>query len=183
MKKLALALVLIMAFSITACGSESNGPTASLKATATPTPIWMGYSTTSTPTPEAATPTSKPVTNVNSPYTTVDVDLSVLSANMVYAQVYSMVTAPNDYLGQVMRVKGIYNKIFDESTQQYYDVILITDALACCSQGLEFRLTADYTYPDDYPEQGTEVTIVGTFGTYVEGSYLYLVIDNSILEG
>ena len=45
------------------------------------------------------------------------------------------------------------------------------DATACCAQGIEFVLTEDYVYPDDYPEVDEEICVVGVFDTYQEGDY------------
>ena len=42
----------------------------------------------------------------------------------------------------------------------------------CCSQGLEFVLAGEHSYPADYPELGTEITVVGIFQTYEENGYM-----------
>ena len=34
--------------------------------------------------------------------------------------------------------------------------------------GMEFVLEGDLTYPDDYPELGTEITVIGEFQSYEE---------------
>lgn len=53
----------------------------------------------------------------------------------------------------------------------------------CCAQGLEFVLAGDYTYPEDYPELGTEITVTGTFQTYEEDGYLYCHLIDARMEG
>ena len=37
----------------------------------------------------------------------------------------------------------------DPETKKQYFACIIADATACCSQGLEFILTGDHTYPNE----------------------------------
>ena len=69
----------------------------------------------------------------------------------------------------------------DESSDKYYFACIISDATACCSQGIEFVLTDGYSYPDDYPEEGGDVCVVGVFDTYQEGGYTYCTLRNARL--
>ena len=84
----------------------------------------------------------------------IDVDLTVLSSTMVYSQVYEMVYFPENYVGQTVKMEGIYTHYHDDTTGKDYYACFIQDATACCAQGIEFELTDDYVYPDDYPEEG-----------------------------
>ena len=34
------------------------------------------------------------------------------------------------------------------------------------------KIDKDYSYPEDYPAPGTEVTVTGVFDTYMEGEYM-----------
>ena len=73
------------------------------------------------------------------------------------------------------------------ATQEYNGARLyaciVQDATACCSQGLEFEMAEELVYPDDYPDPGTEITVVGTFDSYkeeIDGNYyIYLVLKNA----
>ena len=116
------------------------------------------------------------------PKDTMDVDLTVLSSTMVYSEVYNMVVYPEDYIGKTVKMKGQFAFYLDESTGKYYFACIIADATACCSQGIEFELKGDYVYPDDYPEPGTEICVVGVFDTYSEGDYLYCTLRNARFE-
>ena len=100
----------------------------------------------------------------------VDVDLTKMSATMVYSEVYNMMTMPDDYVGKTVRMKGTF-AAYPGNGRNYY-VCLIADATACCQQGMEFVLDGDYVYPDDYPEEGTVITVSGVFDTYNEGEYM-----------
>ncbi len=66
--------------------------------------------------------------------------------------------------------------------EQIYFACVIADATACCQQGLEFVLAGDYSYPDDYPELGTDITVVGEFQTYMGGPMEYCHLVNAGLE-
>ncbi|MCR5034127.1 MAG: hypothetical protein K6B42_01740 [Clostridia bacterium] len=111
----------------------------------------------------------------------VDVDLTRLSSTMVYSEVYAMVYEPEQYTGKTVKMNGLF------ATQEYNGARLyaciVQDATACCAQGLEFEMAEDLVYPDDYPEPGAEITVVGTFDTYKEEAdgeyYIYLVLRNA----
>lgn len=113
----------------------------------------------------------------------VDVDLTALSSTMVYSEVYNMLYAPENYIGKTVRMTGTFAVYYEESTDVYYFACLIADAAACCSQGIEFVLSGDYSYPADYPEIGEEITVSGQFDTYQEGGYTYCTLRNASLEG
>lgn len=103
----------------------------------------------------------------------IDIDLTTLSSTMVYAEVYEMYMYPDEYTGQIVKMEGAFNIYEEPNTGVIYFSVIIEDALGCCAQGIEFELAGDYTYPDDYPENGTEVTVVGEFDLYEEYGTLY----------
>ncbi|MCR4926371.1 MAG: hypothetical protein K5927_00175 [Lachnospiraceae bacterium] len=109
----------------------------------------------------------------------IDVDLTKLSSTMVYAEVYNMMTEPEKYVGKMVKMNGIYATANDEATGKIYHACIISDATACCSQGIEFELTDDYKYPNDFPELGTDICVVGTFDTYNEGDYVYCTLKKA----
>ena len=108
-----------------------------------------------------------------------DVDLTLLSSTMVYAEVNNMMTVPDDYVGKTVRMNGqfaLYQGTDEQGNTipglEYYACV-IADATACCQQGMEFILGGGQTYPEDYPEIGADITVVGEFQTYMEGPYMY----------
>ena len=111
-----------------------------------------------------------------------DVDLTELNSQMVYAQVYDMVSNPDNYMGQKIRVKGPFSYFKDDQTGNEYFAVLISDATACCSQGIEFVLDGDHKYPDDYPALNSEITVSGTFNYYKEGVNLYCQLLDAKIE-
>lgn len=112
----------------------------------------------------------------------IDVDLTSLSSTMVYSEVYNMMSEPKNYIGKKIKMNGQFAVYHDESTGNNYYACIIQDATACCAQGMEFVLTDDYTYPDDYPKEGRQITVVGVFDTYMEGSYMYCTLRDAKLE-
>lgn len=103
----------------------------------------------------------------------VDVDLTALSSTMIYSEVYNMMVTPDDYMGKKIKMKGNFSVYQDTSNGNMYYACVIADATACCSQGLEFTLSGNYSYPQDYPELGTEITVIGEFETYEENGLKY----------
>lgn len=98
----------------------------------------------------------------------VDVDLTLMGSDLVYATVYQMMSKPEEYEGKTIRIEGKYYASYYPITDKYYNYCLIADALACCSQGLEFELAGGAVYPDDYPTDQSEVVVTGVFETYTE---------------
>ncbi|MBR2258357.1 MAG: hypothetical protein IJ899_13680 [Blautia sp.] len=108
----------------------------------------------------------------------IDVDLTRLSANMVYAEVYHMVVEPEDYVGKTIRMQGTFIPFHDDENQKDYFNCLIADALACCSQGIEFIPNEASQNAREF-EPGTEITVTGTFATYEEEDEEYCTLKDA----
>ena len=153
MKKIiAIILALVLALSFVACSKNSDKNDNSNSKTAT-----------------KATETTTEAKSV-------DLDLTQLSSTLIYSEVYNMLITPDDYKGKIIKMKGQFNQYTDEQTGKTYNDEIIPDATACCQQGLEFELQ-NKTNPNF--EQGTEITVVGTFDTYSEGELLYCHLKNA----
>lgn len=113
----------------------------------------------------------------------VDIDLTALSSTMVYSEVYNMMCYPETFLGLTIRMEGTVSAFYDENKDKYYYACIISDATACCSQGIEFELSDEYVVPDDYPSCDEVVVVEGVFETYEEDGYQYAVLkDSHIVE-
>lgn len=113
----------------------------------------------------------------------IDVDLTTLSSTMVYSEVYNMMVKPDDYIGKTVKMTGMYSYYHDDATGNDYHACIIQDATACCAQGIEFTTTDDFKYPDDYPEMGDDVTVIGRFDIYYEGDFCFMtLLDARIVE-
>lgn len=115
----------------------------------------------------------------------IDIDLTRLSSTLVYSEVYNMMKSPSKYIEKRVKMKGkfaLYNATDSDGNQipeQIYFACVIDDATSCCQQGLEFVLASDHKYPEDYPKIGSEITVVGKFQTYMEGTQQFCHLVNS----
>ena len=110
----------------------------------------------------------------------IDVDLTAMSSTMVYSEVLNMQQTPDKYVGKIVKMKGPFN--VSEIGDNRYFACIIADATACCSTGIEFIWAGDHSYPEDYPEKDQEITVVGTFNTYMEGSSKYMQLKDAEVE-
>ena len=168
MKKLfCVWLAALMLCSLTACGTKGNKDTESA----------------------ANTPAASPSASQTQSADGIDVDLTALSSTMVYSEVYNMMVTPDSYIGKTVKMQGQFAvyQATDESgafiPDQIYFACVIADATACCSQGLEFDLSGQHSYPDDYPELGSEITVTGTFELYEEDGCRYCRLGNAEMVG
>ena len=112
----------------------------------------------------------------------VDVDLTKLSSTMVYSEVYNMMYTPENYIGKTVKMSGMFVAYTNQDQSQFYPAVIIADATACCSQGLEFVLEGNPSYPEGYPETETDITVIGTFETYLEDGNTYCRLKNAKIE-
>lgn len=112
----------------------------------------------------------------------VDVDLTVLSSTMVYSEVYNMLTEPERYVGKTVRMSGKFVIYANQDKTQYYPAVVIADATACCSQGMEFLLAGEPPYPEGYPALQSGITVSGVFETYDEDGVMYCHLVNCVRE-
>lgn len=109
----------------------------------------------------------------------IDLDLTKMSATMIYSTVFDMIIMADEYKGKNIKVKGNFQAFINEQTGDRYFSIVIPDATACCQQGIEFVWLGDHVFPDDYPASGEEITVVGNYNVYENAdgiTYTYLKV-------
>ncbi|WP_312428413.1 hypothetical protein [Lacrimispora sp.] len=108
-----------------------------------------------------------------------DIDLTKLSSTMVFSEVYNMMISPEEYMGKTIKAEGIFQVYQDSKNNNFY-ALVIADATACCQQGLELIWDGDPSYPDDYPDENTEIEITGVYQSYVEegNTYYYVQVND-----
>ena len=111
----------------------------------------------------------------------VDIDLSKVSSVVAYAEVYNIYQEYESYFGKVIRLKGTFDVYYDEEKDVNYFSCVVTDEMACCSLSMEFVLAGDYSYPEEYPQNGSSVTVTGVFGVYEEEGLLYCQLTDAYL--
>ena len=104
----------------------------------------------------------------------VDVDLTVMSATMVYSTVADMLSNPDNYKGKSVRMDGDSNITHDGTHS-----CIVYDALGCCTEGIEYVLSDE---SKDYPEDAKHITVVGTFATYTKNKTKYFVLIDAEFE-
>lgn len=110
------------------------------------------------------------------------VDLRNLNGNIIYAEIYNMMMYPDEYLGKTIKVKGQYYGEENPDDKKYYHFVFISDAQACCQQGLEFICDGALKVPDDYPnlEQGIEIS--GVWSKYKDGENTFYRLKSATVE-
>ena len=114
-----------------------------------------------------------------------DIDLTKLNSMMTYSTLFNILTNPDSYLGKTIKIKGIFDSAKDPDTGIDYFAVVIMDASACCSSGLDFspKKKYKYEYPKDFPELGEDITVIGKFERYSEGENIYYhLADADILK-
>ena len=111
----------------------------------------------------------------------VDTFITICAASEGGGMEINMMVSPEQYIGKTVKMDGLFAYYHDEATGNYYFACIIQDATACCAQGIEFVLTEDYTYPDDYLEADAEICVVGVFDTYEENGNTYCTLREASL--
>ena len=191
MKKiLACIICLTLAFGVTACGKasdkDSNGDTKIIsdaknkqENSKSDTKKEVNKKEVADNAGKGKSSKSKSKTNSNK----IDVDLNNLNANVVYSQVFLMMTEPDKFIGKRIRMSGQFNVYAAQEgnpsgVTEYY-AIIIADAQACCQQGIEF-VWPGHTYPEGFPEVKSNASVTGIFEVYEENGkkYCRLIADS-----
>ena len=106
----------------------------------------------------------------------IDVNLSALSATMLFAEIINIMNSPDDYLGQVIKIHGEYFNYYHEEDNQYIHFVLVFDEMDCCEKRFQFRVNEDFGSPEELFEIGEGIEIIGVFkscdGEDWDGYYL-----------
>ncbi len=164
MKKISLVLTSLLLLS---CKDKDKTNTAGIEAAAT------------------AKAASQPVASTDS--TTVvsdkiDLDLTKMSATMIYSTMFDMLVMPEDYIEKNIKVKGWFETYTDPYSGELYYAVVVPDATACCQQGLEFVWPGDHKYPDDFPEPGQDITVTGLYKLIENDGISYNYLEASKIE-
>lgn len=191
MKKiLACIICLTLAFGVTACGKasdkDSNGDTKIISDAKNKQENSKSNTKKEVSKKEVAGDAGKGKSSKSKSKTKgnkIDVDLNNLNANVVYSQVFLMMTEPDKFIGKRIRMSGQFNVYAAQEgnpsgVTEYY-AIIIADAQACCQQGIEF-VWPGHTYPEGFPEVKSNASVTGIFEVYEENGkkYCRLIADN-----
>lgn len=110
------------------------------------------------------------------------VDLRNLNSTMLYAEVFNMMMYPQNYAEKKIMVKGQYYGEYDSDAGQYFHFVFISDAQACCQQGLEFIWAGKHVAPNDYPAVESEIEVIGVWRSYVDGENTFYRLEESEMK-
>lgn len=111
----------------------------------------------------------------------VDIDLTAMNSTMVYSVVYDIMSDPEKYYQKTLLVDGYFDTSYDERLDTRYYFVVIPDATACCSQGLEIMLDESKVYPNDYPDVSSDIRVRGTLDRYDEEGRTYYYINGTLV--
>ncbi len=107
-----------------------------------------------------------------------DIDLTKMSATMIYSQIFNMIIEPEVFEGNIIKVAGKFTEISDSETSQISYAVLIPDATACCQQGLELRWEGRSELSGECPELDSEIVVTGKYTVmYDENDIMHTYID------
>ncbi|HHT07639.1 MAG TPA: hypothetical protein GX006_03955 [Clostridiales bacterium] len=111
------------------------------------------------------------------------VDLSRFNSNMAFATLMNMAVDTGPYIGQTVKMRGLYYSVTFQETGDVMHLLYVGDEAACCGIGLEFRLTGNPKHPEDYPPEYSIVEVTGIFGTFQFGdqTYPYLTANDFVM--
>lgn len=179
-----LILCVIFCFALAACQStDENAPESELSSDVT------SVLNREIATEALTTQSSEPTSQISSAEITaetderqIDIDLTPLSGAMVYAELYNIFGEADKNVGKVIKMTGQFDMYEDTSTGERSYGCVVTDVGACCVQGLEFLPREDYCYPQDFPQVNSEITVTGTFETFVENGIAYCRLTDATME-
>lgn len=112
----------------------------------------------------------------------VDLDLTKMSATMIYSTIFDMLIMPEDYVEKIIKVKGWFETYTDPQTGEMYYAVVVPDATACCQQGLEFVWKGNHAYPDDFPKPGQNITVTGIYKMIENDGVTYTYLEANSVE-
>ena len=112
----------------------------------------------------------------------VDLDLTKMSATMIYSTIFDMLIMPEDYVEKNIKVKGWFETYTDPYSGELYYAVIVPDATACCQQGLEFVWQGEHNYPKDFPNPGDDITVTGIYKLTENDGITYNYLEASAVE-
>ena len=112
----------------------------------------------------------------------VNLDLTKMSATMIYSTIFDMLIMPEDYVEKIIKVTGWFETYMDTKSGELYYAVLVPDATACCQQGLEFVWKGNHAYPDDFPKPGQDITVTGIYKMIENDGVTYTYLEANSVE-
>lgn len=101
---------------------------------------------------------------------------------MVYSQLFAMFAKPENHVGKTVRLRGTYATAKPPGTTNRYHACFVSDAAACCAQGIEFVTAAPLVWPGDYPAPGDPILVQGVFSLDENDGMPVAVLRDAVLS-
>lgn len=124
----------------------------------------------------------QPVVSTGSNTSKINLDLTKMSATMIYSTIFDMLIMPEDYIEKNIKVKGWFETYTNPENGDIYYAVLVPDATACCQQGLEFVWPGNHNYPEDFPTPGNDITVCGRYKLIETDGVTYTYLEASSIE-
>lgn len=106
-----------------------------------------------------------------------DVDMIGFSSTMVYSRIYNVWENYGNYVGKTVRMPGIIS--YGENPDGTVDyLITIADTTACCSISFLLEFEEERTFPDDFPQNESQVVVSGVFSVFDKDEKSYLQLNH-----
>jgi hypothetical protein len=165
-------LILLISLTLLSCKAKDKTDTAGLQAAAEAKKTVASENTVVEPVETTATHAPSKV----------DLDLTKMSATMIYSTMFDMLVMPEDYVEKNIKVSGWFETYTDPQTSELYYAVVVPDATACCQQGLEFVWKGEHKYPEDFPEVGADITVTGLYKLIENDGITYNYLEASKVE-
>ncbi len=109
---------------------------------------------------------------------TIDMDLSTCNRGITYVQMIQVCRSPEDYDGQLFRVKGKFNYSQTNDLAR----IIFSDNTGCCEIALVFQSAQPLRFPDDYPPLWGDIMITARLTVDRTDSELPCHFTDAVIE-
>jgi len=98
----------------------------------------------------------------------IDYDLSNWNYNMLTGLNFDMAIDTEKYRGKTFKMRGQFFSVVDEESGRRFYSCLKYDETACCQVGIDFVLSGNKKYPDDFPPEKANIEVFGKYVSFEE---------------
>lgn len=162
-----LSLFLIVALLLSGCGGNKSTADLSGQKSAAPESADTVPEAGETAA-DSGTGTSPPGVDLND----IDVDIT---EKMYVTYINEIYVNTDDYIGQMIRIEGMFQAYKDENTGITYYYVYRTGPGCCGNDGSMCGF--EFTWSGEMPKDNDWIEVVGKLRTYEEDGYTYLTLD------
>lgn len=171
MKRIILVLVLALVLLLAGCGSD-NAHSKDANDNSAVTEEDNGSKADTKTTEESSTPNTEHSQDIVASDSKVDVDIT---EKMFVSYINDIYTNTADYVGNTIRLEGMFKAYYDEQTGKTYYLAYRTGPGCCGNDGATCGF--EFAWSGDIPDDNDWIEVVGKLRTYEENGNTYLVLD------